>query len=238
MIAGGDPARAHQAIESALVHLVDREAELIRLLTPPFDRSEQNPGYIKGYVPGVRENGGQYTHAAIWLIWACGLLGARADAYALLEMINPVRHANTQPEIYKVEPYVVAADVYAAEQHRGRGGWTWYTGSAGWLYRLGLEVILGLRREGATLRIQPCVPPEWPGYEVTYRYGGSVYHIRVERLPEEPGAALETLLDGESLPDGRIPLRDDGQSHEVVVRAARQGHGETRLAHPSPTERR
>jgi cellobiose phosphorylase len=237
VIAGGNPARARQAIESALVHLVDREAELIRLLTPPFDRSEQNPGYIKGYVPGVRENGGQYTHAAIWLIWACGLLGARADAYALLEMINPVRHANTHPETYKVEPYVVAADVYAAEQHRGRGGWTWYTGSAGWLYRLGMEMILGLRREGATLRIQPCVPPEWPGYEVAYRYGGSVYHIRVEHLPEEPGADLETLLDGEPLPDGRIPLRDDGRRYEVVVRAARQGRGETRFPHPPPTER-
>ena len=213
VIAGaGDPERARRAMAAVEAHLVDRELGLIRLFTPAFDRTEHNPGYIKGYVPGVRENGGQYTHAAIWAIWAWAQLGDGARAAELLRLISPVRHAAETPERYRVEPYVVAADVYTAAGHEGRGGWTWYTGSAGWLYRLGVERLLGLRREGDTLLVAPALPPDWPGFEASYRYGGASYRITVER-----GEAPCATLDGAALPDGRIPLRDDGSDHEVVV---------------------
>jgi len=208
----GEAVRARQGMEAVDAQLVEREAGLIRLFTPPFDTTDHNPGYIKGYVPGVRENGGQYTHAAIWTIWAWTLLGEGGRAGELLRLINPVRHAAEHSARYMVEPYVVAADVYTAEGHMGRGGWTWYTGSAGWLYRLGVEQLLGLRRAGATLTVEPCLPPEWPGYTASYRYGATRYAIRVER-----GAAAALTLDGAPLPDGRIPLLDDGAPHEVRV---------------------
>jgi cellobiose phosphorylase len=162
-------------------HLVRQSDALIQLLYPPFDKSNLDPGYIKGYVPGVRENGGQYTHAAIWAAMAFAALGDNRRAWELMALINPVNHAATPAAIatYKVEPYVVAADVYALSPHTGRGGWTWYTGSAGWMYRLIVESLFGLRIEVDKLRFDPCLPADWKAFKVHYRYRETVYHITV-----------------------------------------------------------
>ncbi len=213
----GDPDRARQAMEALDHHLVRRDEALIQLLEPPFDSSPLDPGYIKGYVPGVRENGGQYTHAAVWAAMAFAAQGDSVRAWELLRMINPVRHAQSSATIarYKAEPYVVAADVYAVAPHTGRGGWTWYTGSAGWLYRLILESLLGLSREGRTLRVTPCLPPAWQPFTLRYRFGDTVYRIAV--VPAEGGAPGITL-DGLELADGAIPLEDDRVAHTVEVR--------------------
>ncbi|WP_240695913.1 GH36-type glycosyl hydrolase domain-containing protein [Candidatus Chloroploca sp. Khr17] len=213
VIAGvGDPARARAGMEAVDSLLVDRDVGLIRLFTPAFDQGDHNPGYIKGYLPGVRENGGQYTHAAIWTIWAWALLGEGGRVAELLRLISPVRHAAEHSARYMVEPYSIAADVYTAEGHAGRGGWTWYTGSAGWFYRLGVEQLLGLRRRGDTLTVTPCLPPEWPGYTASYRVGAATYEITVER-----GTDALVTLDGIELGDGQIPLRDHPGTHEVRV---------------------
>ncbi|NNJ12991.1 glycosyl transferase [Chloroflexales bacterium ZM16-3] len=214
VIAGsGAPARARAGMEAVDAQLVDHEAGLIRLFTPAFDKTDHNPGYIKGYLPGVRENGGQYTHAAIWAIWAWAMLGEGGKVAELLRLISPVRHAAEHSERYMVEPYTIAADVYTAPGHAGRGGWTWYTGSAGWLYRLGIEQLLGLRRRGDTLTVRPCLPPEWPGYTATYTFGAASYRITVER----GDGAGSVRLDGVELGDGQIPLSADGGAHEVRV---------------------
>ncbi len=214
----GDAARARQALESVDQHLVRREQGLIQLLDPPFDKSDLNPGYIKGYVPGVRENGGQYTHAAIWAAMAFAALGDAARTWELLAMINPVNHARSPEEIaiYKVEPYVVTADVYALSPHTGRGGWTWYTGSAGWMYRLIVESLLGLRLEVDKLRFTPCLPPDWPGFTMHYRYRETIYHIVVQRPPAGNGETRVTV-DGVDQHDDTIPLVDDRQEHHVEV---------------------
>ena len=197
----GEAARARLAMEAVDQRLVHREQGLIQLLEPPFDKSDLNPGYIKGYVPGVRENGGQYTHAAIWAAMAFAALGDRARAWELLAMINPVNHARSPEEIaiYKVEPYVVTADVYALSPHTGRGGWSWYTGSAGWMYRLIVESLLGLRLEVDKLRFTPCLPSDWPGFTMHYRYRETVYHIAVQRQPAEKGETRVTV-DGVDQP--------------------------------------
>ncbi len=216
---GGEAARARLGMEAVDQRLVRREQALIQLLDPPFDKSELNPGYIKGYVPGVRENGGQYTHAAIWAAMAFAALGDRARAWELLSMINPLNHAES-PEaiaIYKVEPYVMAADVYALSPHIGRGGWTWYTGSAGWMYRLIVESILGLRLEVDKLRFTPCLPADWQGFTMHYRYRETVYHIMVQSAPAQDGDTHVTV-DGVEQPDNTIPLIDDHQEHTVEVR--------------------
>jgi len=197
--------------------LVDRDGGLIRLFAPPFDQTTHDPGYIRGYVPGVRENGGQYTHAAIWVIWAYALLGDGAQVDALIDLINPIRHAQANPDGYKVEPYTIAADVYAVPPHTGRGGWTWYTGSAGWLYRLGVEMLLGLRRAGNHLTITPCIPPDWPGYAAWYRYGETVYHIRVENPCGVTSGVASVRVDGEMMLDGHVVLDDNGGTHVVHV---------------------
>jgi cellobiose phosphorylase len=220
VIAGADEQRAAQGMRAVDTMLVDRQAGLIRLFTPAFDQSSHDPGYIKGYVPGVRENGGQYTHAAIWVVWAFAQIGDGQRAVELMQLINPVRHGTHELDRYRVEPYVVAADVYTAAGHLGRGGWTWYTGSAGWLYRLGVEMVLGVRRVGDELEIAPCIAPEWPGFEVNYRFGSASYQIVVERAQrdEQPGITL----DGEHVDGRRVPLHDDGQAHELRVRL-RQG---------------
>nr|WP_255604496.1 glycosyl transferase family 36 [Oscillochloris sp. ZM17-4] len=217
IVGAGDPARARAGMDAVDAQLVDHEAGLIRLFTPAFDKSDHNPGYIKGYLPGVRENGGQYTHAAIWTIWAWAMLGEGGRVAELLRLISPVRHAAEHSERYMVEPYTIAADVYTAPGHAGRGGWTWYTGSAGWLYRLGIEQLLGLRRRGDTLTVRPCLPPEWPGYAATYTVGAATYQITVER-----GRGAGTVsLDGVELADGQIPLDAAGGAHEVRVIIAR-----------------
>jgi cellobiose phosphorylase len=212
----GDPARARQAMASLDTHLVSRDASLIRLLDPPFDTSGEDPGYIRGYVPGVRENGGQYTHAAIWATMAFAALRDRERAWELFHMINPVNHALDADAVdtYKVEPYVVAADVYAVAPHVGRGGWTWYTGSAGWMYRLIIESLLGLHREGPSLRLEPCIPAFWPGFTMRYRYGDTVYRIRITQGGSGP---RRLRLDGVEQPGTSIPLVDDHGSHQVEL---------------------
>jgi len=211
--------RAVQAMEAVADRLVRRDDRLILLFTPPFDKTELNPGYIKGYLPGIRENGGQYTHAALWAVWAFAELGQGDRAEALFRLLNPVYHSDTLEKAmcYRVEPYVVAADVYSVEPHVGRGGWTWYTGSAGWMYRLGVEAILGLRWVGKALRVNPCIPKDWRDYELTYRLGETSYRIRVGNPDSVNRGVKRVLLDGEILPGDEIPLLDDGRRHEVRV---------------------
>ena len=207
------------AMDAVDRRLVRRDHALIQLLDPPFDKSDLNPGYIKGYVPGVRENGGQYTHAAIWVAMAFAALGDSRRAWELLAMINPVNHASSPKrlETYKVEPYVVAADVYALSPHTGRGGWTWYTGSAGWMYRLIVESLLGLRLEVDTLRFAPCLPTDWKAFKLHYRYRETIYHITVQQTRDEDGESSVTV-DGIERRDMTIPLVDDRQEHSAVVR--------------------
>ncbi len=219
----GDAKRSRMAMAAVDKRLVRRGDALIQLLDPPFDKSELDPGYIKGYVPGVRENGGQYTHAAIWTTMAFAALGDSRRAWELLSMINPVNHGATPEAIatYKVEPYVVAADVYALSPHTGRGGWTWYTGSAGWMYRLIVESLLGLRLEVDKLRFVPCLPAHWKAFKVHYRYRETVYHIAVSETMAAAGDTGVTV-DGVEQPGPVIPLVDDRQEHsvEVKIRAA------------------
>ncbi|MGI9043993.1 MAG: GH36-type glycosyl hydrolase domain-containing protein [Gemmatimonadaceae bacterium] len=214
----GDPARSAQAIESLIEHLVLEDARLIMLLTPPFEKGTHDPGYIQGYLPGVRENGAQYTHAALWAALACARLGQGDRAMHLYQMINPVTHGLTPDDVatYKVEPYVVAADVYTAKGHLGRGGWTWYTGSASWLYRVGLEEILGFTLRGDTLEIKPCIPSAWNGFEVDYRFGGSEYRIVVKNPSGVESGVVSVTVDGGET-GGRIQLVDDGRNHDVIV---------------------
>lgn len=216
----GAPERQRLAMRAVEEHLVDPEARLIRLLTPPFDETPKDPGYIRGYVPGVRENGAQYTHAAIWTVLATALGGSADRAFELFQMLNPLLHARTPAEVatYRVEPYVVAADVYTARGQLGRGGWTWYTGAAGWMYRVGLETILGFTLRGDTLRIEPRVPATWPEFSIHYRFGGSVYTIIVQRPGGIERAGAEVHLDGRRLEGPDIGLVDDGVNHEVLVR--------------------
>jgi len=216
----GDHERSRMAMEAVDERLVRREHGLIQLLDPPFDKSDLNPGYIKGYVPGVRENGGQYTHAAIWAAMAFAALGDSQRAWELFTMINPVNHARSTEETatYKVEPYVVAADVYAVPPHTGRGGWTWYTGSAAWMYRLIVESLLGLRLEVDKLRFTPCLPADWEGFKMHYRYRETVYHIAVVQTPAGNGE-MRVSVDGIEQPDKTIPLVDDHQEHWVEVRS-------------------
>ena len=218
-----DPDRAAIALDSVEEKLVRREDGLIALLTPPFDSMEHDPGYIKGYVPGVRENGGQYTHAALWVALAYLMRGDGDEAHALIDLINPISHALTRQaaEHYVVEPYVVAADVYAAEPHVGRGGWTWYTGSASWFYRIALESLLGFRIVAENgerhLVVDPCIPKRWPGFEITYRHGSATYRIRVENPRGVNGSVAHVALDGARLETVTVPLVDDGLNHEVIV---------------------
>ena len=211
--------RAQQAINALWQHLVRPAEQLVLLFAPPFDQTSQDPGYIKGYPPGIRENGGQYTHAATWAGWACAWLGRGSDAHSLFQMLNPISHADTaaKAQRYRVEPYVVAADVYGVPPHTGRGGWTWYTGSAGWLYRLGLEAILGVYRLGPALRLDPCIPETWRAFRVNYRIGQATYQIDVSNPERLNRGVKQVSLDGRLLPDGLIPLVDDGHEHQVQV---------------------
>jgi cellobiose phosphorylase len=205
-------------MESVYGNLVRPDEELILLFTPPFNRTVRDPGYIKGYPPGIRENGGQYTHAALWAIWAFAQLRQDERATALFRLLNPVYHADApeKTERYRVEPYVIAADVYSVAPYVGRGGWTWYTGSASWMYRLGTEMLLGIQRMGDSLKIEPHIPRDWAEYQINYRFGKTMYHIRV--LHRDGAGPREITMDGTAIPDTLIPLADDGQVHEVVLR--------------------
>ncbi|MEO7493406.1 MAG: glycosyl hydrolase family 65 protein [Massilia sp.] len=208
------PQRAHQAMDALEQQLIDADAALVRLLAPPFDKAEPNPGYIKGYLPGVRENGGQYTHAAVWAGMAYAALGDVRRAWHVQAMLSPVRHASPGGVArYKTEPYVLASDVYSCAPHNGRGGWTWYTGSAGWMYRYSVESLLGLRVEGDQLRLDPCVPAEWAGYELRYRYRETLYVIHVRC----GAGAAQLTLDGQRQNSMTLTLTDDGRTHQVEV---------------------
>jgi cyclic beta-1,2-glucan synthetase len=215
----GDRQRAGLAMASLDRHLVRRDDGLVLLLTPPFDRSVPDPGYIQAYPPGIRENGGQYTHAAVWAVIAFAMRGDGDKAAELFSILNPINRALTPDaaQRYKVEPYVVAADVYSEPPHVGRGGWTWYTGSAAWMYRAGLEWLLGCRLHGASLLIDPCIPRHWPGFQVSLRYRGTRYEIAVENPDGVNRRLVELQLDGQALPaeHGRVPLVDDGATHRV-----------------------
>jgi len=207
-------------MESVERHLLRREDRLLLLLSPPFDRTPLDPGYIKGYPPGIRENGGQYTHAAIWSVMAFAELGEGDKAADLFNLLNPIHHANSRVDVdkYKVEPYAVAADIYSEPPHVGRGGWTWYTGAAGWLHRAGLERILGFRKRGSTLHIDPCIPRRWKGFEITYRHGRTLYRITVDNPKELSRGVSRVSLDGALLPGGGlVALSDDGRTHQVQV---------------------
>jgi cyclic beta-1,2-glucan synthetase len=217
-----DAGRAQQAMEALDQQLVRRSDRLVQLLDPPFDQSDLDPGYIRGYVPGVRENGGQYTHAAVWASMAFAALGDSRRAWELFTIINPANHALSREdaERYKVEPYVVTADVYASLSHVGRGGWSWYTGSAGWTYRLILESLLGLRLEVDKLRFEPCLPAHWPSFRIHYRYRDTHYHIMVTQgaaTGATQSCATTVTLDGAVRPDAAVPLVDDRQAHSVEV---------------------
>jgi len=213
----GRAARAMSAVDQQLVRSADG---LILLLTPPFDKTTRDPGYIKGYVPGIRENGGQYTHAATWTAIAFAELGNGDKANELFRFMNPINRTSSRANVqrYKVEPYVVSGDIYAEAPHVGRGGWTWYTGSAGWLYRAGMEWILGFRVRGMILSIDPCIPRNWPGYSIDFRYHSAIYKIKVENPSNVARGVALTELDGKLLPgSASIPLADDGAVHNIRI---------------------
>lgn len=216
-----DPERATQAMRSVERELIRPHDGVALLFKPPFDKTSLDPGYIKGYPPGIRENGGQYTHAALWSVMALGQLGDGDKATVLFSLLNPINHARTRAEVhrYKVEPYAVAADIYAVAPHTGRGGWTWYTGSAGWMQRAGIESILGLRMRGQTLYLDPCIPKGWPGFSVILRCGSSCYEIEVDN-PNGHGRGINAAeLDGVSIDvlPLLVPFLDDGKTHRLLV---------------------
>jgi cyclic beta-1,2-glucan synthetase len=217
----GSAARQALAMRALNTQLVREDARLIMLLTPPFNRGAEDPGYIKGYLPGVRENGAQYTHAASWAVLATAMLGDGDRAFELFQMLNPLTHSANEVDLarYKVEPYVVAADVYTAPSQLGRGGWTWYTGSASWIYRVGLESLLGFTKVGNTLRIAPCVPRAWASFEISYRFGRTTYDIQVRDPDGMRRRGARVTVDGRLVADLTIGLVDDGGRHVVVVEA-------------------
>ncbi|MDX1996733.1 MAG: glucoamylase family protein [Thermoanaerobaculia bacterium] len=218
VLSGAAPRRrAERAMSAVRAQLVRRGSGVILLLTPPFDHSALEPGYIKGYLPGLRENGGQYTHAAAWVVLALTRLGSGDEAVELFHLLNPINHTRTpdQLEVYRAEPYAVAGDVYDHPDHRGRAGWSWYTGSAGWLYRVALEGILGLVRRGDHFSLQPCIPSSWPRFSLVWRFGSSRYTIGVENPEGRCGGVASLALDGVAVDPRAIPLVDDGREHRV-----------------------
>ncbi len=233
VLSGAAPAaRAERAMDTVRTHLVRRASGTVLLLTPPFDRGARDPGYIRGYPPGVRENGGQYTHAAIWMVMAVARLGNGDEAMELFHMLNPINHTRTPADLdrYKTEPYVTAGDVYAHHQHAGRGGWTWYTGSAGWMYQTAIESILGLRRLGDRFAVDPCIPSMWPGFTIDWRFGGATYHIEVSNPEHCSRGVASAELDGMSCEPKAIPLVDDGKLHQVLIRMGRSAGGRARVS--------
>ena len=220
-----DPDRAGQAMAEVDAQLVKADGPEILLFTPPFDHGKLHPGYIKGYLPGIRENGGQYTHASTWVVKAAALQSRGDHAHALFDILNPVRHAADPQgvERYKVEPYVVVADVYSRPPHVGRGGWTWYTGSASWLWRVAVEDILGFHLKGDRLAIDPCLPKGWPGFELTYRRGSATYRVVVENPHGVERGVASVTLDGQAVEGGEIPLADEPANTKVRVTALVKG---------------
>ncbi|MDD4092445.1 MAG: protein ndvB, partial [Smithellaceae bacterium] len=212
----GEPARARLAMDAVDQMLVHRDKKLVQLLDPPFDKSETEPGYIKGYVPGVRENGGQYTHAAIWVAMAFAALGERKRAWDVMNIVNPINHTRSPEdvEIYKVEPYVVSSDIYAVAPHIGRGGWTWFTGSAAWMYRLIVESLIGLTLKNGKLSFSPCLPHSWKGVKISYRYGETLYSIVIRQIA---GATIAMTRDGLIIPEAEMTLVDDRREHTIEV---------------------
>jgi cellobiose phosphorylase len=210
---------AERAMHAVRAHLIRRDAQLVLLLTPPFDRMAHDPGYIKGYLPGVRENGGQYTHAAIWVVIALARLGMGDEAMEIFHLINPINHMRSPEgvERYRAEPYAVAADVYAHPMHVGRGGWTWYTGSAGWMYQAAVQALLGLQRRGDTISIDPCIPTVWPEYLIEWTIGGTRYRFVVENPQHRSRGVASAELDGATVDASAIPLLTDGGEHEVRI---------------------
>jgi cyclic beta-1,2-glucan synthetase len=206
------------AVERELIRSQD---QLALLFTPPFDKAPLDPGYIKGYPPGIRENGGQYTHAALWSVMAFAALGEGDEAAALFSLLNPINHARTRSDVhrYKVEPYVIAADIYATPPHTGRGGWTWYTGSAGWMQRAGVESILGLRLENDILHLNPCIPKLWPRFEMAVRFRSAQYEIVVENPDSVCRGVSDAMVDGQAVMERPLSLKllDDGVIHTVQV---------------------
>ena len=220
VLSGAVPLRfADRAMDAVRTFLLARGARVLLLLHPPFESSGQNPGYIKGYAPGVRENGGQYTHAAAWIVIALARLGSGDEAAEVFHMLNPVNHARHASDAarYRLEPYVMAGDVYNHPDHRGRGGWSWYTGSAGWMYRAAIESLLGLRRAGATFAVDPCIPSAWPEYEIVWRFGEARYDIRVTNPERRCRGVIRATLDGVVVDHRAIGLVDDGQVHDVSI---------------------
>jgi cyclic beta-1,2-glucan synthetase len=219
---------ADRAIDAVRTHLIRRGHQMVLLLWPPFDRSAQEPGYIKGYPPGVRENGGQYTHAALWVVMAMARLGSGDEAVELFHMLNPVNHSRSTSDAarYKAEPYVVAGDVSAHVEHAGRGGWSWYTGSAAWMYRAGLESILGLERRGEKFQVEPCIPSSWSEYEIVWRFGRTRYEITVSNPEGRCRGVSEAELDGSPVDPRALPLSDDGVTHRVRVVMGKRNGGE------------
>jgi len=215
----GDPVRAVQAMNALETQLVRRDDKLILLFTPPFEHTQRDPGYIKGYLPGVRENGGQYTHAAVWSVIAFAMLGDGDKAAELFNLINPVTRSATRAGVqrYKVEPYVLAADVYAVPPHVGRGGWTWYTGSSGWLYRAGLESILGFKLRGDHLLIDPCIPVGWKSYQISFKYHSAQFEITVLNTRGATRGVTRLELDGVAVTTPSVELVDDGGQHQIRV---------------------
>jgi cyclic beta-1,2-glucan synthetase len=216
---GGNPQHAAQAMQSVLDRLVQHDERLVLLFTPPFNKTPRDPGYIKGYPPGVRENGGQYTHAALWSAWALLESGSIEEGFDVFQLLNPILHANTPEKSarYRVEPYVVAADVYGAPPFTGMGGWTWYTGSSGWMYRLALEGLLGLKKVGSLLYLNPHIPRAWTGFQVTYRFGQATYEIEVQNPKQVNQGVQEISLNGKVLPDKEIPLSEGSGQNQVRI---------------------
>ena len=215
-----DPVRADQALESAWHHLVREDDGLVLLFEPPFDKSEPSPGYIKGYPPGVRENGGQYTHAALWMAMAMARKGDGERAAQLLRMLNPIEHARDAEAVwhYGVEPYVVAADVYRLPGRVGQGGWSWYTGSAAWMYRAWIEEVLGLQVQSGQMQVNPVIPAAWQGFSLRYRHGETIYAIQVENPHGFERGVAWVEMDGQRVTGGVIPLERGLVKHQVVVR--------------------
>jgi len=235
VIAGGETSRARQALASSEAQLVQEGERIMQLLDPPFTDPARDPGYIRSYPPGIRENGGQYTHGVLWTVHALCLLGEGRRAHRLFSMLSPITHATDPDSVkrYRVEPYVLAADVYSSSEHPGRGGWTWYTGSASWMYRIAVEGMLGLQRRGDTLHIAPCIPPDWRGLRVTYRYGQSELSLELEN-PKGATTGIRSIeLDARELAGTSVPLVDDGKRHRVVVVMGDASDGAGRLRHSS-----